>query len=95
MKSVSKEAAIAELDERIIAFDVDKYKSELVKPEYTQATMFNAYVVELDWLNEQDEPVETNDDKWFEACKSGDLKYIREFYDVFNRKIDLRPFNFE
>lgn len=38
--------------------------------------------------------METNESKWFEACKAGDLKYIKEFYDVFNRKVDDRPFNF-
>eukprot|EP00703_Trepomonas_sp_PC1_P004546 JAP92060.1 Hypothetical protein TPC1_16115 [Trepomonas sp. PC1] len=95
IKSFSKEAATAELDERVIAFNVDKYKSDLVRPEFTQATMFNAYVVELGWLNDFDEPMETSDEKWFEACKSGDLRYIKEFYDVFNRKIDQRQFNFE
>lgn len=52
MRLATKKAAVADLDERITAYTVDKYKSELVQPEYTQATMQNAYIIELDWLNE-------------------------------------------
>ncbi|CAL6087611.1 Conserved_hypothetical protein [Hexamita inflata] len=90
---LSKEAAMHDLDDRIQSFLMDKYKSDLIVPDQTRALLNSAYIVELEWLTPQTDDYQPND--WFDACANGNLNFIKMYYDMFNRKVDDRPFNLE
>lgn len=92
--------AIEEIDEKVQFYIVNRYKSPIIDEGVTSDLLRNSYIVKDDkWLiqepfiDEKDETEGTmNPDErkprlnlWFNACYNGDLAYIKQFYDIYNR----------
>lgn len=95
--------AIAEIDDMVEAYVINRYKSSIINIEKTAELIRNSYIIkdnswmiQEQYIDEKDETDgTTNPDArkpklnlWFNACYNGDLAYIKQFYDIYNRQID-------
>jgi len=80
------------LDQRISQYAVEKYTSPLVITDNTRDVLQAGFLVDEAWLAPAPDAQPGNE--WFEACAVGDTAFVKENYDVFNRKVDDRQCNY-